>query len=157
MRKIGYMGILDGIKKDSCNSEKKSTYKSFSLSYSVDKPILYSYAKITIGDHSIVTDKAMWDTGATITVISHAVAERFNTQPHETGTSISATDCSDSDIYLATVELPGGIVFHNVEVWDVDLSDHGAEVIIGMDIISRGKLVVETVDGVPMFTFGIEQ
>jgi hypothetical protein len=51
--------------------------------------------------------------------------------------------------------LPGGITFHNVEVWDVDLSDHGTDVIIGMDIISRGKLVVETVDGIPMFSFSV--
>lgn len=158
MRKIGYMGILDGTKKNISDSVKmERTCKSFTLLYDPKKPILYSYAKITIGDQTIATDKAMWDTGATITVISHAIAEKIEVEPDETGTSISATDRSDSDIYLATVELPGGIIFRDVEMWDVDLSDHGAEVVIGMDIISRGRLVVETVNGIPMFSFSIEQ
>lgn len=53
--------------------------------------------------------------------------------------------------------LPGGIIFHDVEVWDVDLAFHGADVVIGMDIISQGRLVVETVHGIPMFSFEIEQ
>lgn len=156
--KIGYMGVLDGIKKGERGFKKEeSKCKSFTLLYDSDKLILYSYAKITIGDQTIATDRAMWDTGATRTFIAHSTAEKFDTTPDEVGTSISATDRSDSDIYYATVELPGGIIFRNVEVWDVDLSDHGAEVIIGMDIISQGKLVVETVNGMPMFSFSIEQ
>lgn len=156
--KLGYTGLLNGVKKGSdSSSEKKDTRKSFTLLYNPDKPILYSYAKITIGKRTIATDKAMWDTGATITVISHSTAKQFDAAPDEVGTSISATDRTDSDIYLATVELPGGIILHDIEVWDVDLSDHGAEVIIGMDIISRGRLVVETVNGIPMFSFSIEQ
>lgn len=151
LKKTGHIGILDGVKKH--HPEKKS----FTLLYDKEKPVLYSYAKIVIGDKIIATDKAMWDTGATITAISHSAAEKLDTAPSDTGTSISATDKNDSDIYLATLELPGGIVFHDVEVWDVDLSDHGAEVVIGMDIISKGRLVVETVNGIPMFSFSIEQ
>lgn len=151
MRKKGYIGVLNGIKKPLLEK------KTFTLLYDKEKPILYSYAKITIGDTVIATDKAMWDTGATITVISHAMALKVDAAPNDSGTSISATDRNDADIYLATVELPGGIIFHDVEVWDVDLADHGAEVIIGMDIISQGRLVVETVNGIPMFSFEIEQ
>lgn len=156
--RIGYTGFLSGAKNEAKQPEGTTRkQKSFSLSYDPSKPILYSYAKVTIGDKTIITDKAMWDTGATITVISHAMANQFNQIPNETGTSISATDRNDADIYLATVELPGGIVFHDTEVWDVDLSDHGAGVVIGMDIISQGKLVVENVNGIPMFSFYIEQ
>lgn len=151
LKKTGYIGILDGIKK------QRQEKKTFTLLYDKEKPVLYSYAKILIGDRVIATDKAMWDTGATITAISHSAAKNLDTTPSDTGTSISATDRSDSDIYLATLELPGGIVFHDVEVWDVDLSDHGAEVVIGMDIISRGRFIVETVNGIPMFSFSIEQ
>lgn len=156
--RIGYTGILNGIKKDSDQQKTASSrLKSFSLSYDLDKPLLYSYAKITIGDRTITTDRAIWDTGATITAISHKVSKQFDSVPSESGTSISATDCSDSDIYLATVELPGGIVFYNVDVWDIGLPDYAADVIIGMDIISQGTLIIETVNGVPMFSFSIEQ
>lgn len=154
MKKIGYVGVLTGIRKN--EKEKPDNRKSFTLLYDPEKPILYSSAKVTIGGKTIFTDKAIWDTGATMTFISHATAERFGTVPDDHGTSISATDRNDADIYLATVELPGGIIFRDIEVWDVDLSHHGAEVVIGMDIISKGKLVVETVNNIPTFSFSIE-
>lgn len=151
MRKTGYIGIIDGTKK--APKEKKS----FRLLYDKEKPILYSYAKITIGDKVFATDKAVWDTGAMITIAAHCMAREFPVDPVETGTSISATNRSDSDIYLATLELPGGIVFENIEIWDVDLEVHNADIVIGMDIISQGRLVVEAVNGIPMFSFEIEQ
>ena len=155
--KIGYVGTLRGVKNGEIETGSSNRKKSFSLSYNPEKPILYSYARIIIGDKSIATDKAIWDTGATMTFVSHDMAERFDATPDDFGTSISATDRNDADIYLATVELPGGIVFSDVEVWDIDLSDHGAEVVIGMDIISRGRLVVDTVDGTPMFSFSVDE
>lgn len=155
--KIGYFGTLDKVRnQDQSDAGHRHKKKSFTLSYDPDDPKLYSSAKITIRDQTIYTDKALWDTGATISAISHSTARQFDALPSESGTSISATSRSDSDIYLATVELPGGIVFHDVEMWDVDLSDHGAEVVIGMDIISRGRLTVETIHGVPTFSFDTE-
>lgn len=154
MERFGYVGIIDGMKSNIKTPEKRQ--KSFILSYGTEKPLLYSNAKITIGNKTIETNKAIWDTGATITAISSAVSKRIGAMPVESGTTISATDRSDSNIYLATIELPGDIVLHNVEVWDISLDDYAAEVIIGMDIISRGRLIVETVNGVPTFSFSIE-
>ena len=155
--KIAYFGTLDKVvdrRQSSAGHCRKK--KSFTLSYDPDDPKLYSSAKITIGGQTVYTDKALWDTGTTISAISHSTARQFDAPPSESGTSISATSRSDSDIYLATIELPGGIIFHDVEMWDVDLSDHGAEVVIGMDIISRGRLTVETIHGVPTFSFDTE-
>ena len=151
MEKIGIITSIMGAKKPP--KEKKS----FRLLYDKEKPFLYSYAKITIGDIVIATDKAAWDTGATITVISHSGARMAGTKPDGTGISTSATTKRDSDIYHATIELPGGIIFRDVELWDMDLTLNGPEVLIGMDIISQGRLVVENVNGIPMFSFEIEQ
>lgn len=154
MERFGYIGIMDGIKRNVKAAEKSQ--KTFILSYNAEKPLLYSNAKITVGNKTIETNKAIWDTGATITAISSAASKKFGASPVESGTTISATDRSASNIYLATVELPGDIVLHNIEVWDISLDDYAAEVIIGMDIISRGRLIVETVRGVPTFSFSIE-
>lgn len=118
--------------------------------------MLYSNAKITIGNKIIETNKAIWDTGATITAISHAVSNYLSVLLKESGTVISATDRSERDIYLATIELPRGIVFRDMEVWDIGLDSYAAEVIIGMDIISKGRLIVEMVNGVPTFSFSVE-
>lgn len=155
--RTGHLGILIGTKNTAERPAAASSMRrSFALSYDPEEPKLYSSAKVTINGKTISTDKAMWDTGATITAISHATAERYHAVPYDSGISISATDRSDADIYLATIELPGGIIFHDVEVWDFSLSHIDAEVIIGMDIISQGKLVVETVNGIPMFSFSME-
>lgn len=108
MKRTGYIGVIDGVKK--APKEKKS----FRLLYDKEKPILYSYAKIAIGDKVFATDKAVWDTGVTITIAAHRMARELPADLAGTGTSISATDRSDSDIYLATLELPGGIVFENI-------------------------------------------
>ena len=155
--RIGYSGILNGAKNNTKPvTASQSTKRAFSLSYDPNNLRLFSSAKITIGDKTLFTDKAMWDTRATITAISHATAQQYNAAPNETGTSISATDRLDTDIYQATVELPGGIVFRDIDVWHISLSYLDVEIVIGMDIISQGKLVVETVNDVPMFSFSIE-
>lgn len=156
MNKLGYIGFLYGEKENSGLERQEKNCKSFILSYSAEKPLLYSNAKITIGNKTIETNKAIWDTGATITAISHEVSSYLGASPKEAGTAISATDRSVRNIYLATIELPGDIVLHDVEIWDIGLDGYAAEVIIGMDIISRGRLVVETVNGVPTFSFCIE-
>jgi len=156
--KKGYLGYLSGTKDGrKAKEETLPTIKGFKLSYDKEHPCLYSAVKITVGDKVIVADKALWDTGATMTCIQHSMTKKLEGKPKESGSSISATDRRDSDIYLGTVELPGGIVFHDIGIWDIALEDLEAEVIIGMDIISRGRLVVETVDGMPMFSFTAEQ
>lgn len=155
--RIGYLGMLDRPKNNTKPlTASQSTKKSFSLSYDPDDLRLFSSAKVTIGDKTFFTDKAMWDTGSTITAISHATAQQYHAIPNETGTSISATDRLDADIYQATIELPGGIVFRDIDLWDISLSHLDVEIVIGMDIISQGKLLVETVNGTPMFSFSIE-
>ena len=70
MERFGYIGIMDGIKRNVKAAEKSQ--KTFILSYNAEKPLLYSNAKITIGNKTIETNKAIWDTGATITAISSA-------------------------------------------------------------------------------------
>lgn len=152
--KVGYIGSVIGIKHGE-TTKKEPRKKAFTLQYNPDDPRLYSPARITIGGKTIETENALWDTGATIIAISHKTAGKFDEKPAEIGTGISATDKVDSAIYRGTVELPGGIVFHDVDIWDIDLSAHGADVVIGMDIISRGKLVVETVNGIPTFSFSV--
>ena len=152
--KAGMLGILDGYKTHQYNQKIQ---KSFRLSYDQDELKLFSKAKITSSDKIYETDRAIWDTGASITAISHAGARKLAAAPSERGTTISATDLCTSDIYLATVELPGGIVFKDIELWDVDLSDAQYDVVIGMDIISRGDLHVISSTGSHAFYFETDQ
>ena len=151
-KKIGYCSLLT---KESVVNNKRS--KTFTLSYDLEKPLLYSMARITINGRTFSTDKAIWDTGATITAFSNRIAESLDASASESGISISASDTSESNIYHGTIELPGGIVFRNAEIWGFPLSDFAADIIIGMDIISQGKLVVEMQNSIPTFSFTIVQ
>ncbi len=151
-KKVGYCSLLT---KDSVTKPKQR--KTFTLSYDLNKPLLYSMAKITVNGKTLSTDRAIWDTGATITAFSNKIAEFLGASASESGVSISASNKGESNIYHATIELPGGIVFKDVEIWGMSLSDYAADVIIGMDIISQGKLVVEIQNGIPTFSFTIVQ
>lgn len=154
--KVGYLGLLDGVKKETPPIKRTRT-KSFALTYDLEKPMLYSHAEVTICGKTIATNRAIWDTGATISALSKRMEEKVGALPDEEGIMHGATGNSDSNIYCATVELPGGIVFRDVDMWGIGLPGLDVDVVIGMDIISRGKLVVETVGGVPMFSFSVEQ
>ena len=131
--------------------------RMFTLSYDREKPLLYSSAKITFDGKTFSTDRAIWDTGSTVTAFSQKIADGFHASPTCSGSSVSASDTVKSDIYVATIELPGGIIFHDVEVWGMPLSSFTADIIIGMDIISQGRLVVETQNGIPTFSFSVIQ
>ena len=151
-KKIGYCSLLT---KESVTNNKRN--KTFTLSYDLEKPLLYSMARITVNGKVFSTDKAIWDTGATITAFSNQIAEQLNASALESGISISASDTGESNIYRATIELPGGIIFRDTEIWGFPLSDFAADVVIGMDIIFQGKLVVEMQNGIPIFSFTIVQ
>lgn len=157
MKKIGYIGILsEGNRNISGPKKSRPSRKMFTLSYDLEKPLLYSRAKITIGRQTLETDRAVWDTGAAITAISGSMVDGFEAEPYEHGTAIGATGTSQSDIYLATIELPGGIVLHDMEVWGVDLDGYAGDVIIGMDVISKGRLIVDNRNGAARFSFCME-
>lgn len=99
--------------------------------------------------------KALWDTGATGSVITQSTAVALGLTPvgnalvnHAGGTSPSAT-------YLVNVMLPNNVSVAGVlvtECHDV-AGDFGA--IIGMDIIMSGDLSLSCVDGKSMMSFRI--
>ena len=153
--KIGTIGLF--APDVPCRPVIQKRSKTFTLSYDTSKPLLYCSAKITIDGKTISTDRAIWDTGATVTAFSDRLRSQFGSSPAETGTAIGAISSDSSDIFLATLELPGDIIFHNVEVWCFSLSAFAADLIIGMDVISQGKLVVETRDNIPTFSFTVVQ
>ena len=60
---------------------------------------------------------------------------------------------SESETYLVNITLPNQVVFSGVRVTKGDFS--GADVLIGMDIISQGDFAVTNLGGVTKFSFRI--
>lgn len=97
---------------------------------------------------------AIWDTGATSSVITNRVARELNLKPftfipvnHAGGTSL------DVPAYKINVRLPNGVGISEINVSEGKIT--GADVLIGMDIITKGDFAISHVNGKTKFTFRI--
>jgi len=95
--------------------------------------------------------RGLWDTGATATVISKEVANQLGLMPSNYATVHHANGQSSVPVYYVSVFLPCGVVFPCVRVTEGILS--GCDVLIGMDIISRGDFAITASKGKTKFSF----
>jgi hypothetical protein len=96
---------------------------------------------------------AIWDTGATGTVITNKVIQECNLNPigvievHGIGGPIRANQ------FLINVWLPNKVIVPNIRATVGELID--TDVLIGMDIINKGDFAVTNVNGRTVFSFRI--
>lgn len=97
---------------------------------------------------------AIWDTGATGTVITQKVIDQCRLSPIGMVKVSTAQGEMLAPVYLANVLLPNNVGFFNLRVTRGNV--HGnADVLIGMDIIVRGDFAVTNKDGKTTFSFRI--
>jgi len=95
--------------------------------------------------------EAIWDTGATSTVISKKLAQKLNltsvgkTKVRTTGGIIEVNK------YILGLRLPNDLKIHNVMLTAGDLG--GTDFLIGMDIITLGDFSVTNVNNKTTFSF----
>ena len=102
-------------------------------------------------DPNFLPFKALWDTGATNSVITERVVRDCNLVP--TGKTIVRGVSGEhlADTYVASILLSDVVCFTAVTVTKGDFS--GADVLIGMDIIGLGDFAVTNKDGRTSFMF----
>lgn len=95
----------------------------------------------------IIEKKALWDTGATNSVITPDTAKDLNLTPigvrevrHFGGTKVCNT-------YLVNFFLPNQVIISGVSVTESDSIINDFGIIIGMDIISKGDFSITNVGG----------
>ena len=100
-----------------------------------------------------VQARALWDTGATNSVVTPALIASLQLQPvgkidlnHGGGVSQGVPT------YLVTVRLPNGVGFAGVLVSEM-ATQPGFDFIIGMDIMARGDLAITHVGGRTCMSF----
>ena len=103
---------------------------------------------------TVIQYEAIWDTGATGTVITSKVAKELGLKPTGVVTSNHAGGSDQVQTYLVNIYLPNGIRVEGIKVIEAVLSGN-TEILIGMDIISHGDFAVTNVDGKSCFTFRI--
>ena len=95
---------------------------------------------------------ALWDTGASLSLIKRDIAIRLNLQPvSKTFICTASDDNVPSNIYLVNLFLPNHTIINRVQVAEGVLK--GCDMLIGMDVITLGDFVISNYDNKTTFTF----
>jgi len=97
---------------------------------------------------------AIWDTGATNSVITQKVVQECALSPIAIVNVHTASGEALSNVYFVSIRLPNKVIIPQIRVTEGTISGD-AEVLIGMDIINRGDFAVTNEDGKTNFTFRI--
>ena len=101
---------------------------------------------------------AVWDTGATNTVITRKVVQELNLRPSGK-VSVQGVGAGDeineyiADTYLVNIYLPNRVLIIGIRVSEGSVG--GGDVLIGMDIISQGDFAITNYDKQTWWTFRI--
>ena len=98
--------------------------------------------------------RAVWDTGATATVVTKRVVDECGLK--QTGiTEMHGVHASEKrPTYLVDVFLPNQVQVANLKVAEARLTGN-ADILVGMDIIGMGDLAVSSYQGKTSFSFRI--
>lgn len=95
---------------------------------------------------------ALWDTGATSSVITERVVQACKLQPTGVARVYTAAGANLCPICLVSIGLPNNVWFDQVRVTVGQLSSD-IDILIGMDIISTGDFAITHRDGKTTFSF----
>ena len=105
---------------------------------------------------------AIWDTGATNSVITKKVVDDLALKPINVVKTNHAGGTSMANVYLVNIDLPMGVMAGQVRVTEAQLTDNDgiseseqSRVLIGMDIIGTGDFAVTNFDNKTMMSFRI--
>lgn len=96
---------------------------------------------------------AIWDTGATASVITQAVVDACGLQPTGITQVNHAGGVEMQETYLINLRLQNMAAFHSIVATKAPLTM--TQVLIGMDIISLGDFAITNKGGITIFTFRV--
>ena len=100
---------------------------------------------------SVIKFNAIWDTGASGSVINQQVISKLGLQPIDKKEVHTANGKRNASVYLVNIYLPNQVAFLAIRVTDGDIL--GSSVLIGMDIIGSGDFAVTHSDGKTCMSF----
>jgi hypothetical protein len=96
--------------------------------------------------------KGLWDTGASASVITPAVVKACALKPIGMKQVHTAGGTLEAETFLVNIGLPNKVAFPNVEV-TLSKTIQGADLLIGMDLITRGDFSITNQGDATVFTF----
>lgn len=121
----------------------KKIVKELMTVVEVAEPVQRNFVKVN----------AIWDTGATNSVISHDVAVALGLIPITLTQVSSVSETKIVPVYRVAIKLPNDIEI-TVRVTEGSAC-MGCQVLVGMDIIAMGDFCVSNINGATTFTFRI--
>lgn len=115
---------------------------------------LESYIAIG-GEGNMMAVKALWDTGSTQSLISDSIIKMINPVQKSKTKIVSGNEVFESAIYSISISLSEEITFRDVSVQNANLSEKDVDMILGMDIISRGDFEIRNYNNIVEFAFRI--
>ena len=103
------------------------------------------------GVKGVKTDNAVWDTGATQTLISPKIAKELGLKVVAQCEVDSFDGVSKTNLYDVHIGLPTGDAILNVEA--METTGEAYDVVIGMDVICYGDFAFTNKDGKSTFSF----
>lgn len=97
---------------------------------------------------------AIWDTGATSSVITSTVVRGCGLKPISMAKVHTASGEHVTPVYLVSILLPNNVAFSQIRVTEGTIAGE-AEVLVGMDIIGQGDFAVSNRDGKTVFSFRV--
>ena len=115
----------------------------------VDIPLFLKTDK----EHSFKEFRALWDTGATNSVITQKVVDLLNLIPTGKAHVLAVHNIEIVDTYIIDIVLPNKVYFPNVTVSFGKLLGSDIDIIIGMDIISAGDFALSNANNKTTFSY----
>ncbi len=94
---------------------------------------------------------AIWDTGATHSVITSKIVKDLNLKPVGMTIVHTANGQAHQKQYIVNFYLPNQVMFGMLRVTEAPL--HETDILIGMDIISQGDFCISNFEGKTILTF----
>jgi hypothetical protein len=100
-----------------------------------------------------MTITALWDTGATHSVINSKTAKMLELMFVDQGVISGVNSMKLADVAMVNVRLPNHLIIENLRVTIADIKN--ADMLIGMDVISFGDFIICNSGGRTSFSFVI--
>jgi len=104
-------------------------------------------------DQPAIKCKALWNTGATSSLISKRLANELNLKSFQMGPMSTASGKDIVPLYDLSFYLPNRLVVSTPRVFEGQLEAQGIDALIGMDIIGLGDFIVSNYNGKTCMTF----
>lgn len=128
--------------------------KNFSLPYQNVVNKIITNSNISCNNKSMPA-KSLWDTGASCTCIAEEVIKTLGLIPISKVSILTPSSKTPvyRDTYMVNIELPNGVEIQNVNVCSSEIGNQGIDLLIGMDIISKGDFAISNFNNRTIFSF----